>query len=61
MVGGNPVQGQHFSLQVSLSAWADVAATHVRDATTWEVSGTFDAPQSGRYRELTLRAHFAPV
>lgn len=46
MVRGTPVQGQHFSLQVSLSAWADVAATHVRDATTWEVSGTFDAPKA---------------
>lgn len=38
-----------------------MAATHVREATTWEVSGTFDARQSGRYRELTLHAHFAPA
>ncbi|WP_432754584.1 DUF1120 domain-containing protein [Pseudomonas sp. WMBT8] len=59
--GASVVQGRQFSLQLSLSAWADVAATHVREATTWEVSGTFDARQSGRYRELTLHAHFAPA
>lgn len=59
--GGSVVQGRKLSLQVSLRAWADVAATHVREAKTWEVSGIFDARQSGRYRELTLRAHFAPA
>ncbi|OXS22175.1 DUF1120 domain-containing protein [Pseudomonas rhodesiae] len=59
--GGAVVQGKNFSLQLSLSAWADRAATYVRDATTWEVNGTFEAQRSGRYRELTLRAHFAPV
>ena len=59
--GGAVLRGKHLSLQLSLSAWADMAATHVREATTWEVSGTFDAHQSGRYRELTLRAHFAPA
>jgi hypothetical protein len=51
--------GKHFSLQLSVSAWADAAATRVRDATTWEVTGTVSHPQSER--ELTLQAHFAPV
>ncbi|QDG58830.1 DUF1120 domain-containing protein [Pseudomonas sp. NIBRBAC000502773] len=59
--GASVVQGKHFALQVSLSAWADIAATRVREATTWEVSGTFDAHQGSRSRELTLRAHFAPA
>ncbi|WP_082340949.1 DUF1120 domain-containing protein [Pseudomonas sp. MIACH] len=59
--GTRVVQGKHFALQVSLSAWADVAATRVREATTWEVSGTFDTRQGDRSRELTLRAHFAPI
>lgn len=59
--GTRVVQGKHFALHVSLSAWADVAATRVREATTWEVSGTFDTRQGDRSRELTLRAHFAPI
>jgi hypothetical protein len=59
--GASVVQGKHFALHVSLSAWADIAATRVREATTWEVSGTFDAHQGSRSRELTLRAHFAPA
>jgi len=59
--GTRVVQGKHFALQVGLSAWADVAATRVREATTWEVSGTFDTRQGDRSRELTLRAHFAPI
>ena len=59
--GTRVVQGKHFALQVGLSAWADVAATRVREATTWEVSGTFDTRQGDRSRELTLRAHFAPT
>lgn len=53
--------GKNLSLQLTLRAWADSAATQVRDATTWEVSGTLYSPRRERYRELTLRAHFAPV
>ncbi|KTC62949.1 hypothetical protein AO262_30370 [Pseudomonas fluorescens ABAC62] len=52
-------KGKSLSLQLTLRAWADPAATQVRDATTWEVSGTFSNPR--RERDLTLRAHFAPV
>ena len=59
--GGSVLLGKSFSLQLTLNAWADTAATHVKDATTWEVSGTVQGVHSGRYRELTLRAHFAPV
>ncbi len=59
--GASVVQGKHFAVQLSLSAWADIAATRVREATTWEAVGTFDALQSGRSRALTLRAHFAPT
>jgi len=58
---GAVLLGKHFSLQLTLRAWADTAATHVRDATTWEVAGTLYDGKHGRYRELTLRAHFAPV
>ena len=58
---GGVVNGSSLSLQLTLRAWADSAATRVRDATTWEVSGTFYSPLQGRYRELTLRAHFAPA
>ena len=53
--------GKNLSLQLTLRAWADPAATHVRDATTWEVSGLLFSASHGRYRELALRAHFAPV
>lgn len=58
---GAVLTGKTLSLQLTLRAWADSAATHVQDAATWEVSGTFHGPRSGRYRELTLRAHFAPI
>jgi hypothetical protein len=58
---GTLLTGKHFSLQLSVNAWADSAATRVRDATTWEVSGTVYNRPSDRYRELTLQAHFAPV
>jgi len=58
---GTLLTGKHFSLQLSVNAWADSAATRVRDATTWEVSGTVYHRPSDRYRELTLQAHFAPV
>ncbi len=57
---GAMLMGKHFSLLLTISAWADLAALQVRDATSWEVSGTLYGRQSGRYRELTLRAHFVP-
>ena len=53
--------GKTLSLQLTLRAWAGVAAIQARDATTWEVSGMLYGASHGRYRELTLRAHFAPV
>ncbi|MGK9559487.1 DUF1120 domain-containing protein, partial [Salmonella enterica subsp. enterica] len=53
--------GKTLSLQLTLRAWADLAATQVRDATTWETTGTLYGAKHGRYRELTLRAHFAPI
>ncbi|MEW5711091.1 DUF1120 domain-containing protein [Pseudomonas sp. SB113] len=58
---GTLLTGKHFTLQLSVSAWADSAATRVREATTWEVSGTLYNLPSDRYRELTLLAQFAPV
>lgn len=58
---GALLTGKHFSLQLNINAWADAAATRVKDATTWEVSGTLYNRHSDRYRELTLLAHFAPV
>ena len=59
--GGAVLMGKNLSLQLTFSAWADIAATQVRDATLWEVSGTLYGRQSGRYRELTLRADFVPA
>ena len=53
--------GKTLSLQLTLRAWADPEATRVRDATTWEVPGMLYSASHGRYREMTLRAHFAPV
>lgn len=58
---GTVLQGKTLALQLTLRAWADPAATQVRDATTWEVSGMMYHSASGRYRDLTLRAHFAPT
>ncbi|MDQ0738724.1 DUF1120 domain-containing protein [Pseudomonas sp. W4I3] len=58
---GAVLTGKTLSLQLTLRAWADAAATRVSDASTWEVTGTFYSAHSGRYRELTLRAHFAPI
>lgn len=58
---GAVVSGKSLSVQLTVSAWADAAATHVRDAVTWEVAGMLHARHSGRYRELTLRARFVPV
>ncbi|PRA28933.1 hypothetical protein CQZ99_07310 [Pseudomonas poae] len=58
---GQVLTGKQLSLQLAVSAWADSAATQARDAVTWEVTGLFVTRQSGRSRELTLRARFAPV
>ena len=58
---GVVLSGKTLALQLTLRAWADPAATQVRDATTWEVAGMLYGPRHGRYRELTLRAHFAPI
>ena len=58
---GAVLTGKTLSLQLTLRAWAGVAAIQARDATTWEVSGMLYGASHGRYRELTLRAHFAPV
>lgn len=58
---GTVLLGKSFSVQLTLSAWADAAATYVRDATTWDVAGLMDAPQADRSRELSLRARFAPA
>jgi hypothetical protein len=58
---GSALTGRRFSLQLTVGAWADVGATHVRDATTWEAYGTFHNGRSGYSQELTLRAHFTPV
>ncbi|TYK57724.1 DUF1120 domain-containing protein [Pseudomonas synxantha] len=58
---GAVLRGNTLSLQLTLRAWADPAATQVRDNTTWEVSGMLYSAQNGRYRELTVRAHFAPI
>lgn len=58
---GAVLMGKTLSLQLTLRAWADLAATQVRDATTWETTGTLYGAKHGRYRELTLRAHFAPI
>ncbi|MFP3520011.1 hypothetical protein SB766_27895, partial [Pseudomonas sp. SIMBA_077] len=51
---GTVLQGKTLALQLTLRAWADPAATQVRDATTWEVSGMMYHSASGRYRDLTL-------
>lgn len=61
MHNGQPATGSSFSVQLEVSAWANAAATHVRDAVTWETEGLVDAPASGRSRALHLQASFAPV
>ena len=58
---GLPARGSSFSVQLRVSAWALGDATQVRDAVTWEASGLFDAVATGRAREMTLNAHFAPA
>jgi hypothetical protein len=58
---GLPAPGSTFSMQLRVSAWALDSAIQVRDAVTWEASGLLDAVATGRARELTLNAHFAPA
>lgn len=58
---GVPVQGRSFSAQLELTAWVQEQGMQVRDAVTWEASGVFDAIGTGRSREATLRARFAPA
>ena len=61
MRNGVPMTGRSLSLQLLASAWAREAAVRVTDAVTWDASGVFDAPASGRSRELRLQARFAPA
>ncbi|MGY2253836.1 DUF1120 domain-containing protein [Pseudomonas reactans] len=61
MINGQPATGRSFSVHLQLSAWAREEAVRVRDAVTWETSGLIDAPASGRSRELSLQARFAPA
>ena len=59
--GGVAVQGQSLSAQLELTAWAQEKASQVRDAIVWETTGLIDAIATGRSREITLRASFAPA
>ncbi|POF40694.1 hypothetical protein B0D71_19680 [Pseudomonas laurylsulfativorans] len=59
--GGMAVRGQSLSAQLELTAWTPENALQVRDAVVWETTGLFDAVATGRTREITLRASFAPV
>lgn len=59
--GSVAVQGQSLSAQLELTAWAQEKALQVRDAVVWETTGLFDAVATGRSREITLRASFAPT
>lgn len=61
MHNGQPATGRSFSVQLEVSAWAREEAVRVRDAVTWEASGRVDATASGRSRELSLQARFAPA
>jgi hypothetical protein len=58
---GVPVQGRSFSAHLEVTAWVQEQGMQVRDAVTWEASGVFNAIASGRSREATLRARFAPA
>ncbi|NWC94505.1 MULTISPECIES: DUF1120 domain-containing protein [unclassified Pseudomonas] len=58
---GAVVPGKSLALQLTISAWADAGATLVQDATTWEASGLIDAINTGRARELSLRARVVPA
>ncbi|MBV7544867.1 DUF1120 domain-containing protein [Pseudomonas sp. PDM26] len=59
--GGVAIQGQSLSAQLELTAWAQEKASQVRDAVVWETTGLIDAVATGRSREITLRASFAPA
>ncbi|MNK89972.1 hypothetical protein D3C87_1100020 [compost metagenome] len=59
--GGVAVQGQSLSAQLELTAWAQEKALQIRDAVVWETTGLIDAVTTGRSREITLRASFAPI
>jgi hypothetical protein len=59
--GGLVVQGQNLSAQLELTAWAQESALQLRDAVTWETTGLLDAVATGRSKEITLRASFAPA
>lgn len=61
MIDGQPATGRSFSVRLQVRAWAREEAVRVRDAVTWETSGLVDAPASGRSRELSLQARFAPA
>ena len=61
MRAGVPVSGRSLSLQLEVSAWAGEEALRVSDAVTWDTSGVFDAIHTGRSRELSLQARFAPA
>ncbi len=58
---GQPTTGSSFSAQLLVNAWARADATQVRDAVTWEATGLIDAVATGRARELSLQAGFAPA
>lgn len=58
---GLAATGESLSLSLEFKAWAQTEATQVRDATTWETSALIDAIGSGRSREVTLHARFAPA
>ncbi len=58
---GLPTTGSSFSAQLQVNAWAQADATQVRDAVTWEATGLIDAVATGRARELSLQAGFAPA
>lgn len=58
---GAVVPGKSLALQLTVRAWADPGATLVQDATTWEASGLIDAINTGRGRELSLRARVVPA
>jgi hypothetical protein len=61
VLNGMPLQGRHFSAQLELTAWVQEQGMTVRDAVTWQTSGVFDAVASGRTKETSLRARFAPA
>jgi hypothetical protein len=61
MQAGVPLRGRTFSAQLKLTAWVREQGMQVRDAVAWETTGVFDAVATGRSREATLRARFAPA